>query len=103
MKFKDVELTDKFQKEYGNKGYKFMQFVLDQNIQLDIIKSAMQAAQEQNVDLAVEMLNTFTDVHANMTALFAATADLTEENAVKIFNAANEEYVKTKDEVNADE
>lgn len=103
MNFKDQDLADKFQAEYGENGYRFMQFVLDQNMQLDIIKTAMQAAQENKIDVAVQMLNMFSDVHANMTALFAGAAKLTEENAVKIFNSANEEYVKTKEKAEPDE
>jgi hypothetical protein len=97
MNFKNTDVAKKFQEEYGLKGLNFMEFVLAQNMQLDIIKLAMQAAQEKEVKLAIQMLDKFTDVHAEMTALFAGTVDLTEEHAVKIFNAANEEYVKQKE------
>ena len=99
MNFRDTEIANKFQEEYGSKGLNFMEFVLAQNMQLDIIKLAMQAAQEKEIELALQMLNKFTDVHAEMTALFSKTVDLTEEHAIKIFNAANEEYVKQKEAV----
>jgi ribonucleotide reductase beta subunit family protein with ferritin-like domain len=97
MNFRDTEVANKFQEEYGSKALNFMEFVLAQNMQLDIIKLAMQAAQEKEIEMALQMLNKFTDVHAEMTALFSTTVDLTEEHAIKIFNAANEEYVKQKE------
>jgi hypothetical protein len=97
MKFKDTDAAKQFQEQYGSKGFVFMEFVLAQNMQLDIIKAAMQAAHANEIDNVSDALNIFTDVHSNMTGMIAAMADLTQEQAIKIFNTANEEYIKQKE------
>lgn len=86
------QIEEKYHEEYGDAGIKFMSFVLEQNLQIDLVKAAVGAALDKNEETAGQILDTFGLVHSHLTESFAKAMDLSDELASKIFDSASEAY-----------
>lgn len=86
------QIQQKYVDEYGDAGLKFMSFVLEQNLQIDLVKAAVGAALDKNEELAGHILDTFGAVHSHLTESFASAMNLSDDLASKIFESAGEAY-----------
>ena len=86
------QIQQKYFEEYGDAGLKFMSFVLEQNLQIDLVKAAVGAALDKDETMAGHILDTFGSVHSHLTESFAKAMNLSDEMASKIFDSAGEAY-----------
>jgi len=86
------QIQQKYTEEYGDAGLKFMTFVLEQNLQIDLVKAAVGAALDKDENLTAYILYNFSSVHSMLTDSFAKAMNLSDEMASKIFNSAGEAY-----------
>lgn len=99
LKSKFEELKSKYRDEFGDTGMRFMQFVLQQHLQIELLKAAVNAANENETEILDVIFDGFSRVHSNMTESYAATLDLSVEVAEKIFDAAGEAFEIIKPDV----
>lgn len=86
------QLKDKYFAEYGDAGMKFMSFVLDQSMQLDLFKAALGAVINKDKEMSDQYLDAFGKVHAHLTGCMSEALELSDDIASHIFNSATEAY-----------
>jgi len=86
------EIKSKYRSEFGDTGMKFMQFVLQQHLQIDLIRAAVSASAEGNSEVLEVIFDGFSRVHSNMTESYADILSLPVDLSEKIFDAAGEAY-----------
>ena len=86
------QLKDKYLAEFGDSGMKFMSFVLDQSMQLDLFKAALGAVINKDKEMSDQYLDAFGKVHAHLTGCMAEALKLSDDVAGHIFNSASEAY-----------
>lgn len=89
----DIEqLRKQYEADLGEIGVKFMTFCIEQNIQLDLLRGLTHAISEKDAELTDKLFKAFGVVHASLTESMSKALDLSEEESVRIFNAASEIY-----------
>lgn len=86
------QLKDKYFAEYGDAGMKFMSFVIEQNMQIDLVKAGLGAALDRNEDMTNEFFKAFGKVHAHLTGSMAQALELSDDIANHIFDSATQAY-----------
>lgn len=85
-------IKEKYQEAYGDAGIKFLTFVIEQNLQIDLVKAAVESALDKNEEAVGQILDTFGTVHSHLTDSFAKAMNLSDELASEIFDTASETY-----------
>ncbi len=85
-------LREKYTEEFGDAGVKFMSFVIDQCMQLDLVKGAIESTIDKNEEATNSMVDAFSVIHSHLTGAMAEALSLSDEMSSRIFHSASEAY-----------
>lgn len=104
------QMLDATSKQYGDAAAAFMNIVYTQNAQNDIVlnlislaRSAKNIGEQKSDELISDVLQSFAQAQAQVTQLAATITDMTEANALEVFNKANEVYEQIHSQISAPE